>query len=999
MKEYIVILILILILYLLFKKNIHKNTPSYENFTQNSSVKKRYYTNEDITEIKLTYKEWLSNNEAYFKTFKVPVSYGKHYLENIEHQNMDSHMYQKMNTIYSSELFHQINTIESKPKISSFITYTAPSATLNLSFSTKKKFNTKELNESNEPNESKNDKLFIKYIIKKNGGGKLYENYICYPNKIVGETYFKANPLQKIVDNINNNKKNKTKLEDSNLELAFERPNNFDGSEGYNQNELKDNRPVYSVNRELYLYEGSYNIEVQFISSNENLLKEINTDLILNIKNEAFKLNESIENISHKKSNNKTITKINDIKTIDNYFGKLFLDYNLETVKERLRLGEPKKKKSYNTYSVNGVEYKDLIISNNNDHYNYYKLVIINLIYMYDIYLELNGKKQLGIDKYKEELEVYFRDLTISKVNPPKGRPMTEEEKKSFIIDFGIPLNLEKPDDRDTEYDEILNSVTIKDINKNNIDVKNKEYLPVIEKLLNLLDSIKNNEDTTNNNDLKILKTNLNFDYVFNLYKPEDIKPFGLLKGVSPTDYVINIIKIIKNDFKRIFGKERTYLGKDFKELLSDDLKNKLEFLNKYSKLYETENQKGPNEPVNTNFEEYKIINKIKIIIEDFIEQINNAQLNTLQELADLDVSDYKFSDFIRIDNIAGNPIYSEHFTNTDSTEGKDRKISEDIKGIQSLMNKLKDIKTQREDVNNKLKNIKNEKKKSDNTIEKFTNMNFHKHTSTGQVKFGKTLDIDNEEWYSKPENKSLITDYSYIDPDNKSDIMNSLNSIEKNIIDSNVTIKSLVDSYASFNPHTMNNKVETSIELAENDLNKAVNDTDVLQYKNKEENQERKMKDINDKIIQLEKIQNKIYYDNKDHYKSIQSFGDGQVLSIENRGQHDYSILVNNECLEHNKNNGVDTNNCAKVNRQMFNINNVNNNEEYNKILEKNKKPLVTEHSNIKYPFQIVQPKNNNNNCLMLDGNSVGITDCSDSKFQRWEAFKQNKDCDNISF
>ena len=206
-------------------------------------------------------------------------------------------MYQKMNTIYRSELFRQINTIETKPKISSFISYTAPSATLNLSFSTKNKFNTKE---------PENDKLFIKYIIKKNGGGKLYENYICYPNKIVGETYFKENPLQKIVDNINNNKKNKTKLEDSNLELAFERPNNFDGSEGYNQNELKDNRPVYSVNRELYLYEGSYNIEVQFISSNENLLKEINTDLILNINNEEIKLNESIENISHNKSN--TIT-------------------------------------------------------------------------------------------------------------------------------------------------------------------------------------------------------------------------------------------------------------------------------------------------------------------------------------------------------------------------------------------------------------------------------------------------------------------------------------------------------------------------------------------------------------------------------------------------------------------------------------------------------------------------------------------------------------------
>jgi hypothetical protein len=990
MKEYIVILILILILYLLFKKNIHKNTPSYENFAQ--SVKKRYYTNEDITEIKLTYKDWLSNNEDYLKTFKVPVPYEKHYLENIEHQNMDSHIYQKMNTIYQSELFNQLNTIETKPKISSFIAYTKPSATLNLSFTTKNKFNTKE---------PESDKLFIKYIIKTKEGKELYTNYICYPNKIKDHKHIEKNYLQKIVDNINNNKKNNTKLDDSNLELAFERPNNLDGLEGYNQNELKDNRPVYSVNRELYLYEGSYNIEVQFISSNENLLKEINTDLILNIRNEELKLNESIENISHKKSN--TITDNENIKTVDNYFGKLFLDYTLEPVKERLRLGEPKKEDTYETNRVNEEVYKDLIISNNKDHYNYYKLVIINLIYMYDIYLELNGEKKLGLDEFKEELKVYFRDLMINKVDHPKGRPMTEEEKKSFITDFGISLNLEKPDVRDKEYDKILNNVTINDINKKNIDVKNEEYLPIIEKLLNLLDSIENKEPNNNNN-LKYLKTNLHFDYVFNAYKPEKPKTFGLLGGLSPAEYVINIVNLIKNDFKRIFGKERTYLEKDFKELLSDDLKNKLEFLNTYSDLFIKENQKGENDPVNANYKEYKIINKIKIIIEDFIEQINNAKLNTLQELANLDIKDYIFGKSIIIDNIAGNPIYSEHFTNTDRTEvSEGTEVSEDIKGIQVLMNKLKDIKTQREDVNNRLKNLKNgksnEKKKSDNTIETFTNMNFHKHTSTGQVKFGKNLDIDNEDWYSKPENKSLITDYSFIDPDNKSDIMNSLDSIENNIIDSNVTIKSLVDSYAAFNPHTMNNKVETSIELAENDLNKAVNDTDVLQYKNKEEHQERKMKDINDKIIQLEKIQNKIYYDNKDHYKSIQSFGDGQVLSIENRGQHDYSILVNNKCLEYDKTNGINNNRCEKVNKQMFNINNVNNNEEYNKILEKNKKPLVTEYSNIKYPFQIVQAKNNKDNCLMLDGNSVGVTDCTDSKFQRWEAFKQNKDCDDVSF
>ena len=127
--------------------------------------------------------------------------------------------------------------------------------------------------------------------------------------------------------------------------------------------------------------------------------------------------------------------------------------------------------------------------------------------------------------------------------------------------------------------------------------------------------------------------------------------------------------------------------------------------------------------------------------------------------------------------------------------------------------------------------------------------MNFHKHTDSGTIQFDKNFDLDNQEWYEK--NKSLVNDFSYLDADNKNDLINSLNKMEKSILTN--TIKSVVNVYASFNPNKMNNSIEESIEL-ENDLNKSRSFEDVVKYQNKEKEQEEKIKRLNTKISDLEK-------------------------------------------------------------------------------------------------------------------------------------------------
>ena len=114
---------------------------------------------------------------------------------------------------------------------------------------------------------------------------------------------------------------------------------------------------------------------------------------------------------------------------------------------------------------------------------------------------------------------------------------------------------------------------------------------------------------------------------------------------------------------------------------------------------------------------------------------------------------------------------------------------------------------------------------------------------------------------------------------------MNSLNNMEKSILTSNNTIKSVVNVYASFDPNKMNNSIEESIEMEENDLNKSRSYEDVLKYQNKEKEQEEKIRKLNTKISELEKIQNKIYDHNSNNYQSIKSLGDDQSLGIQNKG------------------------------------------------------------------------------------------------------------------
>ena len=128
----------------------------------------------------------------------------------------------------------------------------------------------------------------------------------------------------------------------------------------------------------------------------------------------------------------------------------------------------------------------------------------------------------------------------------------------------------------------------------------------------------------------------------------------------------------------------------------------------------------------------------------------------------------------------------------------------------------------------------------------------------------------------------------------------------------------------------------------------------------------------------------------NKDKYKGIKSFSDGQTYSV-NHHNDNYNIRANRGCLQNN-NNLLDITDCSTNTGQQFKIQNIKNKEEYNKHLKNDKVDSFSE--NVFYPFSIINPKSNNKTCLSVDGANIGLVDCSNDIKKRWDPIKGEKIC-----
>ena len=210
---------------------------------------------------------------------------------------------------------------------------------------------------------------------------------------------------------------------------------------------------------------------------------------------------------------------------------------------------------------------------------------------------------------------------------------------------------------------------------------------------------------------------------------------------------------------------------------------------------------------------------------------------------------------------------------------------------------------------------------------------------------------------------------------------------MEKNIKD---TIAFVSETYNNYDERINIYEAEKQkkINEAQNNLNTRDYERERIEFENREKEQEEKSKIINQKIEELDKITNRVSM--SDSFKSISSYGDGQTLSITNVNDNIYTIKANKGCLSLDENNLLNSAVCDGNDKQQFLITNIKNKDEYNTHL----KNPVDDYAEVFYPFSIVKTKGNKNQCLSMKGSSLGIHDCRDTVYQRWDTKKLEKEC-----
>ena len=287
--------------------------------------------------------------------------------------------------------------------------------------------------------------------------------------------------------------------------------------------------------------------------------------------------------------------------------------------------------------------------------------------------------------------------------------------------------------------------------------------------------------------------------------------------------------------------------------------------------------------------------------------------------------------------------------------------------------------------------------------FEKFSNINImkpiyenfvdiHKHTSQGRIEFNQEFG-DPE----RKENEGKYDEYTLLNENSKNNVLKSYQDIHRVLLNTDTTVNQYVDEVQNRIESIDYDKIEKQTNKAIKNIEKTQNEMEKM-YDDTENEQNEKISRITNKVKELEKIQNKKYLNDLDTYNSLKSFGDGQVISIKNISKDNYSILVNKDCLDYNKNGDISTQECNNSKSQQFTINMVDNMNKYNNIVTPNGGIPINEYDNISYPFNILNPILHKSQCLTLNGNSIGVKECINSNKQRWEGLKNIKLCDNFN-
>jgi hypothetical protein len=827
----------------------------------------------------------------------------------------------------------------------------------------------------------------IIYKIEKKDSNFSYQNNLLF--KLKKSNYKKTNlpmtELYKFLENIIDG--NLEYKNFNNYDICFELPtrSNFEFKTENNKN---------NIDSELFIFPGDYKLTLMIEAYDENEYNDFGLNFsILNRYNETVPIEITSQEDNFSLKSSKRENRFYDLESLTYYLNYLLLlvskeeetDFspeegitidinNLEllSLNRNIRLYNSNmyhSEKNANLFRlVLYFLYGELLEAINQPNQNYQKNTDLELLV--DNYFNLNNVTET-IASYSECAVCGSIGLSQNDLKKNYLREKHSEKRGQLLIYRG---RLSNNNEFITKMNDFFTQLVGSNGNDNNINFFNNC-------LRNIYTLYQNKFSNEENVTIKLFTK----EYEFNIgaqsrYDRLEEPAYVIDMDPKPRETLIRI----QNDLKNTFANRK---NPDFNtdNFLSTDTK---------STLRKIQEQSINGNPIMID----KFI-RLKDIILNLMEEIRSGNLRKLNHFLHMDIENqYVFPNEVYQDYIV------EGFANRNNQENKLGDIYKNFKKISNRMNKIDKPKItfSEQDIqftNALTKNIYNMYNKDmkmftadGEMIEYFENdLSLpHKHTKYGQIKFNKDIkDIDDPEWLKDPKNMNLVSDYSFIPKENKDLIVNSISKMSQSINNTTNFMSNLFSRYKELSDEEKGTMAKVS-NTTHNSLNERENLFDE-DYLKKEKEQEDMMKEINKKINDIEKQQNRMEDLNKNKYKSIKSFGDGQTYSVKHHNDK-YNIRANKGCLENN-NNILSINDCSTNQSQQFVIKNINNKDEYNKYLKEEDK-VDSFSENIFYPFSIISPNLNDKTCLSVNGANIGLVDCSNNINQRWDAIKSEKMC-----
>lgn len=170
------------------------------------------------------------------------------------------------------------------------------------------------------------------------------------------------------------------------------------------------------------------------------------------------------------------------------------------------------------------------------------------------------------------------------------------------------------------------------------------------------------------------------------------------------------------------------------------------------------------------------------------------------------------------------------------------------------------------------------------------------------------------------------------------------------------------------------------------------------IDFVRKKDKQTEKMETIKKKINFLNELQGKKEDIVNLKIKTLKSLNDGTIINMEDLGKDRKLVLLNNGCLAFEKNKTVGKSGnfgYVKCNifdpQQQFRIKKINNDIEFNNLMDLNLEEKITENSD--YPFYILQPINSNK-CVHIEDGNLRIENCKETENIKFQAYFSKSHC-----